>query len=69
MKLDTNQAAEMLKITKQAVSNLCKTGTLRADKEGRDWRIPLEEVERYARERNRPGRPRRKCDVADHIAA
>ena len=37
---------------------LCEAGRLRAEKKGRDWFVPLAEVERYRKERlGKRGRP------------
>lgn len=58
-KLTTAQAGERLGILKRSVSLLCRRGDIAGEKLGRDWLIDAEEVERYARERRPPHRPKK----------
>lgn len=44
--MDVNQAAEMLKKTKEAVRKDCRKGRLFGEKSGKSWRIASESVER-----------------------
>jgi excisionase family DNA binding protein len=56
--LSTVEFAEALGLSPQSVQRYCWTGTISAKKIGRDWLIPVSEVERYRRENlNRRGRP------------
>ena len=55
--MTTDKAARRLNLAKSTVIDYCRLGTLAAEKHGRDWWIEPEEIERYQRERRRPGRP------------
>lgn len=55
--LTTTEAAAELDIQPGSVKRLCQRGTLTAEKRGRDWFIPRQEVERYKVERRNVGRP------------
>ncbi len=55
--LTTKQVAAMLGLRTTTVNQLIKRGKLAATKYGRDWLIVPEEVERYQRERHKPGWP------------
>lgn len=48
--LTTQQAAEQLGISRQAVQRAIKRGTLKAEKHGRDYDITPEAVEDYRRD-------------------
>ena len=47
--LTTEQVAEILKIGKNALYELLASGTLKAYRNGRVWRIPRQAVEEYIR--------------------
>jgi excisionase family DNA binding protein len=49
--LTTAEAATILGVTIDSAKKYCQIGTLHAEKEGRFWRIPQKEVERYSQER------------------
>lgn len=56
----TYQAAERLGVSVRRIQALITTGLLEANKIGRDWAIPEEEVERYKQQERQAGRPRKK---------
>jgi excisionase family DNA binding protein len=58
-RINTNQAAKMLGISRQSVLNMIKRGEIPAIFLAGRWRIPREFVERLAREGQAP-RARRK---------
>ena len=51
--LTTQQAAELLEVSRKMVQSLIKRGRLPAEKIGRDWMIRREDVDRH--ERGKPG--------------
>jgi excisionase family DNA binding protein len=55
--LTTKQAARRLNLSHTTVRLYLKRRFLKGEKRGRDWFIPESEVERYAAERRKPGRP------------
>ncbi len=54
----TTEASELLGLDRRTVSQYCKRGILDAVKVGRDWLLPKSEVDRYKKERHRPGNPK-----------
>lgn len=54
--LTTTEAATELGIQPGSVKRLCQREILKGEKRGRDWFISREEVDRYKRERHKPGR-------------
>lgn len=54
------QAAERLKITRAVVWRHIKAGDIAAERVGRIYIVPESEIERYAVERRKPGRPKTK---------
>lgn len=61
----TNEAAEILGITKRSAARLCRLGIIEAVKHGRDYWVEASEVERYKVERRKRGRP---MNVAANVA-
>lgn len=57
--LTTREAADRLGIKARSVVQLIRREHLKAEKKGRDYLIPAEEVERYERERRPAHRPPR----------
>ncbi len=59
--LTTIEAAGRLNVSRRFILSLCarKWGRQGAQKVGRDWLIPQAVVEKYARYRPGPGRPRK----------
>ncbi len=55
--MTTKQAAEILGVKMTTVNTLIQRKQIAATKFGRDWLITPEEVERYQRERHKPGWP------------
>jgi excisionase family DNA binding protein len=55
--LTTEETAKRLDVSVRQVQNLITDGKLKAERVGREWLIPLDEVERYQRERKPAGRP------------
>lgn len=55
--LTTREAANRLALTHETVRRYINRGLLRAEKRGRDWFIPLSEIERYTAIRRPAGRP------------
>ena len=51
------QAAEILGLSKERVSQLCKQGRLHAVKPGRDWVMSRQTVEQFAKIDRPEGRP------------
>lgn len=51
--LTTQQAADILGVSRKMVQSLIKRGRLPAEKIGRDWMIRKEDVEKH--ERGKPG--------------
>jgi len=60
--LSTNEAAAHLGITRAGVFHLIERGLIAATKYKYRWLIPLDEAERYARERRKPGA---QCDPSE----
>lgn len=58
--LTTAQAAALLSLAPDTVKRHCQRGVIKAEKIGRDWLIPEEEVTRYRAARHGPGRPTQK---------
>jgi excisionase family DNA binding protein len=58
--LTTIQAGELLGVTRKMIIKLINAGRIAATKMGRDYLIPLTEIERYKRERKPAGRPSKK---------
>lgn len=56
----TSQAAEKLGLSLRRVQALVSTGLLKANKTGRDWAIPEDEVERFKQKERLAGRPGKK---------
>jgi excisionase family DNA binding protein len=56
----TYQVAERLGLSVRRIQALITTGLLEANKVGRDWVIPEEEVQRYRQQERLVGRPRKK---------
>jgi excisionase family DNA binding protein len=56
--LTTTEAAAVLAVQPATVKQYIRRGLLSATKRGRDWFIPAAEVERFARERRKPGKPK-----------
>jgi len=56
--LTTTQAAEQLNIKRGTVIQYIERGLIKASKTGRDWFIRQSEVNRYSRQRKKPGRPK-----------
>jgi excisionase family DNA binding protein len=54
---NTYQAAERLGVSVRRIQALITTGLLKADKIGRDWAIPQNEVERFKEQERQAGRP------------
>ncbi len=56
----TEEAAAYLGLSIHMVARLCRNGTLKAHKHGRDWDIEPESVAAYkAAPKNKGGRPRK----------
>lgn len=55
--LTTQQAADALNFTRATILKYIQRGLIEAHKFGRDWQIDSAEVERYQKERRKPGRP------------
>jgi predicted site-specific integrase-resolvase len=55
----TKDAAEALQLQPRTVKRYCWLGLIRAKKVGRDWLITQREIERFARERRKPGERRK----------
>ncbi len=55
----TEQAAKLLDLDVDTIRRYCNCDPQRlfAEKMGRDWFIPKEEIDRYKKERREPGRP------------
>lgn len=47
--MGTREAAERLGKTQQGIRYMIRFGIIQARREGRDWRIPVSEIERYER--------------------
>lgn len=56
----TDEVAEILGVSVRRIQALINTGFLEANKTGRDWIIPEEEVERFKQKDRQAGRPSRK---------
>lgn len=55
--LTVNEAAPLLGLSPSSVRVFIKRGMIAATKRGRDWFIAREEIERYNRDRRKPGPP------------
>ncbi len=55
--MDVKEVAALLGVTAGRVRQLAQSGTLPAEKLGRDWVFIRSEIEEYARRPRRPGRP------------
>lgn len=55
----TNEAAGRLNLKPKTVTRYIIRGLIKAEKRGRDYWIEEDEIERYARTRREPGRPRK----------
>lgn len=53
MEYTTRQASEILGIRSDSISKFIKRGAIKAEKRGRDWFIPQEEIDRYLHESRR----------------
>ncbi len=57
--LTVPQAAALLGLKPRSVRKFIERGTIKGEKRGRDWFITQDEVDRYNRQRHKPGpRPR-----------
>lgn len=54
----TDEAAIVLGVQPRTITRYIERGILKAEKKGRDYLIPQEEIERFQRERRRAGRPK-----------
>lgn len=59
--MTTTQAAQFLGISVRRVRQLIECGKLKAEKYGRDWMIPMEEMNNV-KVYGKPGRPRKQSD-------
>ncbi|WP_419184706.1 helix-turn-helix domain-containing protein [Botrimarina mediterranea] len=57
--MSTVEAARHLGVGREAVISAIRRGNLGAHKLGRDWLVPVAELERYSKERRPVGRPRK----------
>lgn len=57
--LTTSEAADLLALDRRTILKYIERGLIQARKHGRDWQIDPDEVERYQRERRKPGRPKK----------
>ncbi|MCA9265532.1 MAG: helix-turn-helix domain-containing protein [Planctomycetales bacterium] len=57
--LTSRQAAKALNLSTDTVKTYCQRGLIAGVKAGNSWLIPKAEVERYKRDRQAPGRPRK----------
>jgi excisionase family DNA binding protein len=61
--LTTAEAADALDLDRRTVIAYIHRGLIQANKFGRDWQIDPAEVERYQKERRKPGRPKATDDI------
>lgn len=54
----TAQAAKILKLKPVTIRQYCADGRIDCSKFGRDWVITEESLEKFRKERRKPGRPR-----------
>jgi len=58
-KYTAEQAAPLMRLSPASVRRYCHTGVLQGEKVGGAWFLPKSEIDRYNRERRRPGKPRK----------
>lgn len=61
--LTTTAASRILGVQPQTVTRYIERGLIVAKKYGRDYLIASEELERFKRERRKPGKPRTKAEL------